>query len=193
MVAQFWCMPQGKRTASEKFEFDVMLKSIADLYLTTRVLILLDMTYIGRFWPSLEAWCSMQTATQDGLRPSTQEEKRYEIACILNAKGKHSAHDLLVESLASLTPDQITQYLAKPDVVLTNAKDKETMLPVISSMYHHVKEVFDEAPAGSKSAAAKLEASKRSSTSRMLQRMTSQSAKRKGSNRASKRSEVHPE
>ena len=51
------CMPQSgpagrgdDRTRTEKEDFDKMLNAITDLYLTTRVLILLDNTYIGRFW-----------------------------------------------------------------------------------------------------------------------------------------------
>lgn len=54
---QFWCMPQrdpanpaAERTADEQREFDLMLGSIADLYLTARVLIILDTTYVTRFW-----------------------------------------------------------------------------------------------------------------------------------------------
>ena len=54
----FSCMPQSKdpfpqpdtRTPAEKAEFDLMLNSIADLYLTSRVLILLDGSYSSRFW-----------------------------------------------------------------------------------------------------------------------------------------------
>ena len=62
----YWCMFQRKsaaeddRSAAQKAEFDRMLASIADLYLTMRVLILVDLNYMGRFWTSLEAWCAMQ-------------------------------------------------------------------------------------------------------------------------------------
>ena len=57
----YWCMPQKNskdeddRTPVEKAEFVSMLSCIADLYLTTRVLIILDNTYIGRFWTMTEA------------------------------------------------------------------------------------------------------------------------------------------
>ena len=52
------CMPQwhagkdGKngRTPAEDREFEHMLGAIADLYLTARVLILLDGSYASRFW-----------------------------------------------------------------------------------------------------------------------------------------------
>jgi len=52
----FSCMPQresetvDRRTSAELDEFQNMLSAIADLYLTSRVLILLDNTYKTRFW-----------------------------------------------------------------------------------------------------------------------------------------------
>ena len=59
-------MPQKKdkdnddRSQVELVEFSSMLSCIADLYLTTKVLILLDNSYVGRFWTMMEAWCAMQ-------------------------------------------------------------------------------------------------------------------------------------
>ena len=50
------CMPQKEseetdgRSASDVEEFKLMLAAIADLYLTARVLILLDGAYLSRFW-----------------------------------------------------------------------------------------------------------------------------------------------
>ena len=91
----YWCMPQrasaeeDDRTPVDRDEFQAMLSCIADLYLTTQVLILLDMTYMGRFWTLMEAWCAMQTTTPEGVRPcKTDAEKRYTIACIHNATDK---------------------------------------------------------------------------------------------------------
>ena len=46
----FWCMPQGERTPAEKVEFVHMLQNINVLYLSLSVLILLDLSYISRFW-----------------------------------------------------------------------------------------------------------------------------------------------
>jgi hypothetical protein len=66
------CMPQRSsgcppdkddRTPAEKAEFDLMLSAIADLYLTAKVLILLDTMYRTRFWTTMEGWCSMQQVT----------------------------------------------------------------------------------------------------------------------------------
>jgi hypothetical protein len=95
------CMPQRSttdvddRTQADLKEFDLMLSSIADLYLTAKVLILLDKTYPTRFWTTMEAWCSMQTSTSSGVRPSREGEQRYSIACIHNAQPKYAEPELL--------------------------------------------------------------------------------------------------
>ena len=46
-----WCsLPQGERTAGEQYEFRATLPNINMLYLGTQVLILLDRSYLSRFW-----------------------------------------------------------------------------------------------------------------------------------------------
>ena len=49
-------MPQGERTEDEKKEFKMTLNVINMLYLGARVQILLDFSYINRFWTQFEAW-----------------------------------------------------------------------------------------------------------------------------------------
>ena len=43
-------MPQGKHTPAEKVAFKHMLSNINLLYLGCHVLVLLDMSYLSRFW-----------------------------------------------------------------------------------------------------------------------------------------------
>ena len=43
-------MPQGTRTAAEKVDFDWMLANVNLLYVGLRVLILLDLSTLSRFW-----------------------------------------------------------------------------------------------------------------------------------------------
>ena len=137
-------MPQGDdRTLREKAEFKLMLNAIPDLYLTARVLILLDGSYASRFWTLTEAWCSMQTVTPEGLRPAKDEERRYTIKCIHNANDKHDGEGL-VEKVSKNKPKEMYDLLKRPDVNVTNAKDKETMLPVLNKIEEHVKETFQK-------------------------------------------------
>lgn len=135
-------MPQGgDRTASEKFEFDLMLSSIADLYLTTRILLIVDVTYLTRFWTTLEAWCSMQTCAPAGLRPAMDNEKRYEITFILNAKGVLT-NETIENAVWKKSPQEMVTMLGSTDVAVTNAKDKAQQLPKIQGTDEHVREVF---------------------------------------------------
>ena len=50
-----WCMPQGKRTVSDTVLFKWMLGSVNMLYLGCSVLVLLDISYLSRFWTQFEA------------------------------------------------------------------------------------------------------------------------------------------
>lgn len=85
------CMPQEplrdggelKRTRAEKAAFGYMLKNANLLYLSMRVLIILDLSSLSRFWPQFEAWLSMQEAYNEGLRPS--KGKRHTITAVHEA------------------------------------------------------------------------------------------------------------
>ncbi len=139
-------MPQkidgiDSRTPKEKAEFQLMLTCITYLYLTAPVLILLDGSYASRFWTLTEAWCSMQKVTPEGLRPATEAERRYTISCIHNADDEYDAKGL-VSKVATKSPEAMYGILASPDVNVTNAKDKQTMLPVIQKTNKHVIEMF---------------------------------------------------
>ena len=142
------CMPQRSsgcpqdkddRTPAEKAEFDLMLKAIADLYLTAKVLILLDKMYLTRFWTTMEGWCAMQQVTSEGVRPATEGEARHTVVCIHNAT-QNDKRDLL--EMSTKTPAEMSKFLASPDVAVTNKKDKETMLPIVGKTDEHVREMM---------------------------------------------------
>ena len=142
------CMPQRSsgcppdkddRTPAEKTEFDLMLKALADLYLTAKVLILLDTAYRTRFWTTMESWCAMQQVTSQGVRPARAGESRVTVSCIHNATEKD--REALLE-MSTKTPAEMSKFLASPDVFVTNKKDKETMLPIVGETDKHVKEMM---------------------------------------------------
>ena len=56
------------------------------------------------------------------------------------ADGWHDKRALL--TMSTKTPDEITQYLAAPDVAVTNQKDKQTMLPIVGKTNEHVREMM---------------------------------------------------
>ena len=93
-----------------------MLDNVNVLYLGMRVLILLDNTYIGRFWTSMESWMAMQQATAaGGLAPSPDDEaRRFHIEPIHNASQNMVA--ALIEMWADKSAQAVHDVLARPDV-----------------------------------------------------------------------------
>ena len=142
------CMPQRSsgcpqdqddRTPAEKAEFDLMLSAIADLYLTAKVLILLDTMYRTRFWTTMEGWCAMQKVTPQGVRPARADESRVTVSCIHNATDEDRQALL---KMSKMTPAEMSKFLASPDVAVTNKKDKVTMLPIVGKTDEHVQEMM---------------------------------------------------
>ena len=114
------------------------------LYLGTTVLILLDRSYTSRFWTQFEAWLSMQQALPEGLRSSvgTQGE-RFHIKCIQNAVEQADQHaQTLKNDWANKTPDDAHAILSKPDISVTNQKDKDGQLPKIKALNTTVQAAF---------------------------------------------------
>ena len=136
-------MPQAKRSPAEDIEFKHMLKHANLLYLGTRVLILLDLSYIGRFWTLFEAWLSMQTVHSEGLKPATLEQQRFDIVPI------HGANKITGESLKSMwaerTPQEAYDLLSEPDVSVTNQSDKEIQLEKLLLLDDEVREATQAA------------------------------------------------
>ena len=141
-----WCMPQGDRTEEEQQSFDMMLANVNMLYLGASVLILLDLSYVSRFWTQFEAWCSMQLPSADGLRPASgTANERFYIECIQNAAEQAPLHkQMLIQSWATKTPIQAHDFLAKPDVTVTNQSDKQRQLKKIQLLDSKVRGAFAE-------------------------------------------------
>ena len=146
MIEWVWydysCMPQGQRTIEEQAEFSLMLLAIADLYLSARVLLLVDNSYSSRFWTLFEAWSSMQQLTRTGLRNATDAESRCSIMTLHNASA--TVGEALVELLKRKSPEEVSEILAKPDIQLTNQKDKDAMIPKLKEMNEHVMQLMFE-------------------------------------------------
>ena len=61
------------------------------------------------------------------------------VVCIHNATEKD--REALLEMLTK-TPTEISNFIASPDVAVTNKKDKETMLPIVGKTDEHVWEMM---------------------------------------------------
>ena len=98
------------------------------LYLGTQVLILLDLSYVSRFWTQFEAWLSMQFATPNGLISAVgnTRNERHHIVAIQNAAAQSGTFTkVLVDQWATASPQQAFEFLSKPDVTVTNQSDKD--------------------------------------------------------------------
>ena len=133
----YFCMPQGERTDAEKAEFDMMLPNINLLYLGATVLVLMDLSYLSRFWTQFEAWCSMQKCTTEGLLSAPEAERRAVVKCIHNAPP--TMGKTLVGMWGNVNAQQAYEVLKRPDVSVTNAKDKEMQLPKMLKLDEDVR------------------------------------------------------
>ena len=80
----------------------------------------------------MEAWCAMKTATANGVRAATEADGRYTIECLHNASTTAElSSKQLIEMVLRKTPQEMRDILAAEDVNVTNARDMETMLPVV--------------------------------------------------------------
>lgn len=121
-------MPQGDRTTEEDVMFRQMLTNVNLVYLGCQVLLIVDMSYMSRFWTMFEAWLSMRTATTVGLMStSAEDQKRCSIVCVHKAQMKYQAAQLQ-EIWGFKTAAEAHEFLSSPDVTVTNQRDKDTQL-----------------------------------------------------------------
>jgi hypothetical protein len=134
-------MPQGSdKMASEQSMFKVMLPNINLLYIGATVLVLLDRSYMSRFWTQFEAWLSMQQAGPRGLNSAPREQLRCRMACLGNAPLE--LQSALMEEWSHCTAQVAFDKLSSADVTVTNKSDKDIQLPKILKLDKAVRDLF---------------------------------------------------
>jgi len=144
----FSCVAQGsdcgvERTPAQKETFKRQLANVNLLYLGASVLILMDASYLSRFWTQFEAYLSMKTVQFDprtnaqAIAPAARHEKRWTTKCIHNAsaefEGKHVEHKWW-----RADQDMAMLILERPDTIVTNAKDKKVQLERLESEFSRI-------------------------------------------------------
>ena len=144
LVYEYSTFPQGERTAEEMQNFKMQLRNVFMLYLGCTVLILLDLSFVSRFWTQFEAWLSMQFATPRGLKSAVgTKNERHHIVCILNAAAQADMFTkMLIDQWAHKTPQQAFEFLSKPDVTVTNQGDKDSQLSKLRKLEETVQGAF---------------------------------------------------
>ena len=141
------CMPQGERDEEEERFFLKHLSQMNLLYLGCTVLVMLERSYMGRFWTMFEAWLSMQKPSKDGLVSAPEQERRVRIVMLHEASEK--LKDALIDEWGTSDCTAIKAYdkLSKPDVTVTNTRDKWAQLPKIMELDASFRDEskFDEA------------------------------------------------
>lgn len=142
----FISLPQGDRTEDETNMFDAMLRNINLLYLGCSVLILMDMTYLSRFWTQFEAWLALKSPSDNGIVASPPSKQRFHIMTLHSAPA--SMKHVLVELLAQKTPVAMYDALSAPDIAVTNQRDKDVCLPKVLKIDAEVRLFFRQCMSG---------------------------------------------
>jgi len=121
-----------------------MLPNINLLYVSATVLVLMDRSYMSRFWTQFEAWLSMQKASATGLTSAPPSERRCRdaIVCLGNAPEKLA--DALIEEWGHIDASGAFSKLSSADVTVTNLSDKECQLPKIMQLDDNVRRLFPQ-------------------------------------------------
>ena len=164
-----WCMYQGSRTEPQDTEYQQMLQDVNLLYLGVRVLILLDSSYMSRFWTQVrgvackhcapptyarahckrrgrsqfEAWCSLQLTSPSGQTKGICSEHRCEVRCI-HAASETPEHfrEALIGKWLKKTPTEAHEVLSSPDVTATLQCDKDVQLPKLLGLDDAVRQTL---------------------------------------------------
>ena len=116
------------------------------LYLGTSVLILLDLSYLSRFWTCFEAWMAMQTPSNDGLIKASDAERRWTTVPIYGANA--TLANGLEEVWAGRSAAEAIEVLRRPDVTVTNESDKLIQLGKLQGLDKRVRETMMSAAPG---------------------------------------------
>ncbi|CAK0831312.1 unnamed protein product [Prorocentrum cordatum] len=131
------CAPQwhgGGRTKEEEEEFRLILKNILPfIFLGCTVIVLYDRVYNQRFWPNVECWIATKIATEDGLVPATEDRLRVKVHGVESAKSLNCTRWVL-DSWHHVDAQKAIRILSQKDILVTNARDKEINLKVVSSL-----------------------------------------------------------
>ena len=100
---------------------------------------LVDLTYISRFWTQLEAWLALQRITPFGLRPDLRASRMHAMPLYNATNGLIGC---VYDMWATCTLSQALVVLQHPDVTVTNASDKDHQLARLGALDHCVQRAW---------------------------------------------------
>ena len=120
-----------------------MLEHVSILYLGASVLILLEKDTVTRFWPLLEAWFSMQVATATGLHRYVDMPKRHAILPMGSTPVELGSS---LEMMVWTRMEELEHFIQRPDIKVTNGKDKEVQVKKLMKINSLVKDAVRRDP-----------------------------------------------
>ena len=115
------------RTTCEQREFDLVLNNVLSVYLGFKVLILMDDLASVRFWPQLETFLALQSATRRGLAPTPYEDCRAHFMYFASTPEDEQSE--YFEKWLRCTSAEAYQRLASAEVAVSFESDKQAILP----------------------------------------------------------------
>ena len=95
-----------------------------------------------------EGWLSLQEDSSEGLRHAPAARRRATTVCLhLATAGSEDVK--MLEMWADKTPEEAHEILKKPDVAVTNLKDKDKQLEKVKGLNDDVRSAWDAAAANS--------------------------------------------
>ena len=90
--------------------------------------------------PQFEAWLSFQSVTSEGLVSRRSHARRNHVVTVHGAPAE--LREALATEWSQCTPDEAHAKLSKPDVAVTNQRDKDEQLPKLLLFNDTVKGAF---------------------------------------------------
>merc|ERR1712136_252820 len=142
------CLPQGNKSEAEKAFFSQSLEVVNLVYLALGVIIVLDSSYMARFWPQFEAFLSFQKVDASGLTPLPPHSSRNAVLCTGLAAQSPESVDRLTRELVSrwgrVTVTKALTNLSMNDVLVTNTRDKDLQLQKLRELQDHVVQIVEQ-------------------------------------------------
>merc|ERR1711998_489521 len=134
-------MPQGKSSDGGKRYFKLILPIVNILYSTLTVIIMVDQQYIGRFWTQLECFLALRLISEDGLVAAAPEDRGSRCLFIEMgaSEGTGGLAALLKGTWGPGSVQEAHDRLARPDVQVTNQKDKTQQLEKLLQLDERIR------------------------------------------------------
>ena len=112
----------------------------APLDASSTALILIDMQYVGRFWPLFESYLSMRKVSSEGKGLVPDDGTRRSVVAVYEESADmHEESRMLIELLTKIWTDKgplaAHERLAKADIIVTNSKDKVVQLKKLRQLH----------------------------------------------------------